>query len=535
MAKIIKRTKKDGTCSYCIRVSNGYDRQGRQVLVNRTFTPPPGLTGKKLEKELQRQADAFEQEVHSGISLDASMKLDDLIERWFTEYADRQLKPKTATEYRKLVPRVSAALGHMKVNQIRPAHLMAFYANLSEGGVRQDSTYTATAVLLKLLPKGQRTRIRGAAGVGEETMRGLCSGKPVSRKTAEKVADAAGLPLSKAFTEKVRAGGKLGGNTQLHYHRFLSSVSEKAVKWQLIDENPCRRTEAPKAAEIEVEALQEEDVAKLLEALQDAPAQYSVITQLALLTGARRGEICALRWSDIDLDAGVISINRTVQNIAGRGTVFTAPKTKRSRRCIKIGPECVQLLREYRQHQKAERFKAGSEWVRWVEIENGKTVDNDLLFTRWNGQPFDPNAVTSWFPGFLAAHDLPAVHFHSLRHTNASLLIAAHVPVTTVSGRLGHAKTSTTTDIYAGFIRSSDAVAADALTDVFSCIKEKDPRITKDGSQGCFCRPREPSTFLPSSRCPFYGIMCPLESALLNRKEVKRPCTNKHKNDDKST
>ena len=60
--------------SYCIRVSNGYDRQGRQVLVNRTFTPPPGLTGKKLEKELQRQADAFEQEVHSGISLDASMK-----------------------------------------------------------------------------------------------------------------------------------------------------------------------------------------------------------------------------------------------------------------------------------------------------------------------------------------------------------------------------------------------------------------------------------------------------------------------------
>ena len=452
MAKIIKRMKKDGSCSYCIRVSNGYDRQGRQVMVNRTFTPPPGMTGKKLEKELQRQADAFEQEVHSGISLDASMKLDELIERWFTEYADKQLKPKTAAEYRKLVPRVSAALGHMKVNQIRPAHLMAFYANLSEDGVRQDSTYMAAAALLKLLPKGKRAKIREAA---------------------EKVAEAAGMPLSKAFTENVREGGKLGGNTQLHYHRFLSSVFAKAVKWQLVDENPCRRTEAPKAAEIEVEALQEEDVARLMEALQDAPTQYSVITQLALLTGARRGEICALRWSDIDLSAGVISINRTVQNIAGRGTVFTAPKTKRSRRCIKIGPDCVALLQEYLQHQKAERFKVGSEWVQRVEIENGRTVDNDLLFTRWNGQPFDPNVVTSWFPGFLAAHDLPAVHFHSLRHTNASLLIAAHVPVTTVSGRLGHAKTSTTTDIYAGFIRSSDAAAADALTDVFSHIKEK--------------------------------------------------------------
>ena len=85
----------------------------------------------------------------------------------------------------------STLLLSMKVNQIRPAHLMAFYANLSEGGVRQDSTYTATAALLKLLPKGQRARIRETAEVGEETMRGLCSGKPVSRKTAEKVADAA--------------------------------------------------------------------------------------------------------------------------------------------------------------------------------------------------------------------------------------------------------------------------------------------------------------------------------------------------------
>ena len=477
MAKIIKRSKKDGTCSYCIRVSNGYDREGRQVLVNRTFTPPPGLTGKKLEKELQRQADAFEQEVHNGISLDASMKVDDLIERWFTEYAEKKLKPKTVYDYRRLVPRISAGLGQLKVCQIKPSHLMTFYSNLEEQGVREDSTYTAVPTLLDQLPKGKRGQIAAAAGVSERTMATLYRCGNVSRSTAEKVASAAGLPLSRAFIEHSKAGGKLNGNTVQHYHRMLSSVFTKAVQWGLVAENPCKRAEAPKAQEVDVQALEEKDVVRLLEALQDAPTQYSVITQLALLTGARRGEICALRWSDIAFDdatgTGVISINRTVQNIAGRGTVFTAPKTKRSRRCIKIGPECVQLLREYRQHQKAERFKVGSEWVRRVEIENGKTVDNDLLFTRWNGQPFDPNAVTSWFPGFLAAHDLLAVHFHSLRHTNASLLIAAHVPVTTVSGRLGHAKTSTTTDIYAGFIRSSDAAAADALTDVFSRIKEK--------------------------------------------------------------
>lgn len=472
MAKITKRTKKDGSCSYCIRVSNGYDRLGRQVLVNRTYTPPPGLTGKKLEKELQRQADAFEQEVRSGISLDASMKVDDLIERWFTEYAEKKLKPKTVYDYRRLVPRISAGLGQLKVCQIKPSHLMAFYSNLEEQGVREDSAYTAVPALLEQLPKGKRGQIAAAAGVSERTMATLYRGGNVSRATAEKVASAAGMPLSRAFIEHSKAGGRLNGNTVQHYHRMLSSVFTKAVQWGLVVENPCKRAEAPKAQEVDVRALEEKDVVRLLEALQDAPTQYSVITQLALLTGARRGEICALRWSDIDMGAGTISIERTLQHIPGKGTVFNPPKTKRSRRCVKVGPDCVQLLQEYRQHQKAERFKIGSEWVRRVEIE-GKRVENDLLFTKWNGAPMDPDDVTTWFGRFLAAHNLPAVHFHSLRHTNASLLIAAHVPVTTVSGRLGHAKTSTTTDIYAGFIRSADAAAAEALTGVFDRIREK--------------------------------------------------------------
>lgn len=210
----------------------------------------------------------------------------------------------------------------------------------------------------------------------------------------------------------------------------------------------------------------------LLDDLSDAPPQYSLIVQLALLIGARRGEICALRWSDIDLEKGTISINRTVQFIPGTGLVFDPPKTKRSRRCIRIGSDCVELLREYQRYQKAERFKIGSEWVRKVEIE-GKTVENDLLFTKWNGAPIDPKTVTTWFPGFLATHDLPPVHFHSLRHTNASILIAAHTPITTVSGRLGHAQTSTTLNYHASAIQSADAAAADTLEGIIKVRERK--------------------------------------------------------------
>ena len=471
MAQIDRRVKKDGSLSYLIRVSCGYTREGRQVTRSLTYTPPAGLKGRKLEKEVQRQAQLFEDSVHSG-ALMPDMKFDEFLDRWFSEYAEKQLKPKTVYDYRRLAPRVSAALGSMKISKIRPAHILEFYSELEKGG-RQDSTYSAKPALLDKLPRGQRTEIARRAGVGDETMRCVYRGKTVSRATAGKVAGAVGLSLSRAFTEHVRGNGKLKGDSVRHYHRFVSSVFERAVRWQIISENPCRRVEPPRAGEVDVQALDENQIAQLYAALHDAPAQFSVITQLALLTGARRGELCALRWSDIDLDAGTLSINRTVQRISGRGLIFNAPKTKRSRRCIKIGPDAVELLTEYRRFQMEERFKVGTAWARTIEIE-GKQTQNDLLFTTCDGHPLDPDRITSWFPQFLQEHDLPAVHFHSLRHTNASLLIGSHVPVTTVSGRLGHARTSTTTDIYAGFIRTSDAAAADALTAVFDRIRAKE-------------------------------------------------------------
>lgn len=173
-------------------------------MVNRTFTPPPGMSGKKLEKELQRQADAFEQEVHAGVLLDASMKVDDLIERWFTEYAEKKLKPKTVYNYRRLVPRISAGLGQLKVCQVKPAHLMAFYSNLEEQGVREDSTYTATPTLLERLPHGKRGQIAKAAGIGEDTMRNVHRGANVSQSTAEKVAGV--VPKRSQSTPRTAAG-----------------------------------------------------------------------------------------------------------------------------------------------------------------------------------------------------------------------------------------------------------------------------------------------------------------------------------------
>jgi len=179
--------------SYLVRVYNGRTQDDKVITRCKTVTPPAGMGKKKAEKWVQEQAVLFEQQVTNGLVLDSDMLLDDLIDRWFEEYANKQLKAKTLYDYRRMRGRISAGLGHLKVSKIKPAHVMAFYNNLEEKGVRRDSTYTATKALLNLLPRGTRGELAKKAGIGQDTMRMVYAGKSISRKTAEKVSAAVGL------------------------------------------------------------------------------------------------------------------------------------------------------------------------------------------------------------------------------------------------------------------------------------------------------------------------------------------------------
>ena len=420
---------------------------------------------------MQEFAHDFEERVQKGLFVASDLTVDGLAEKWMKEYCIPQLKPHTVEGYQQLMPRVSAAIGHIKLENLRPGHIQEFYNQLAQPGIREDGKYKAKAAFIEAFPKGTRIELQKAAGLSQGTMAAIMQGRTVSKQSAEKIAAAAGWAFTKAFS--CTSTDTLSASSQRHYHLMLSSMFSTAVRWQLMDANPCERVTPPKLVEQDVEFLDETGIADLLAALPDAPVQLSVITQLALFTGARRGEICGLRWSNIDLDAGVMAINRNLSYISHKGTIFDYPKTKKSRRCIKLSDDCIALLKDYKQWQMRERLKVGTFWQRTITIEGGKLVKNDLLFTKPDGKPIDPNVVSSWFPVFLREHGLPPCRFHSLRHSNAALLIAAHVPATTVAGRLGHAQVSTTTNIYAAMIRSSDAAAADALGNVFDRIKQR--------------------------------------------------------------
>lgn len=179
---------------------------------------------------------------------------------------------------------------------------------------------------------------------------------------------------------------------------------------------------------------------------------YRTMIILMLDTGLRRGELCGLEWKDFDFEKRTVYIQRNSVYLSGQGVIDETPKTRKAKRTIKLPEETIQMLKQYRAWQMQERLKLGDQWK-----------EHDRLFTQWNGCPIHPQTITGWFRKFINRNDLPQISVHSLRHTNASLLIAAGTNIRTVSSRLGHAQTSTTMDIYAHAIQSADAAAADTI------------------------------------------------------------------------
>ena len=442
--------------TYRITVSCGYDLNGKQIRRTMTWAPEQGMTARQIKKELDRQAVLFEEKCRTGQVLDGNIKFADFAEKWFADYAEKQLKPTTVARYRLLMPRINAAIGHIRLDKLQPHHLMEFYDNLSEVGVREDIRYRSTVDFKALLKQRGITKrdLAKQAGVSVYVLDNLTRGNNVNTTSAHKIADTLHLPLDKVF---LPAGGKdtLSVTTVLHHHRLISSMLDTAVKWQIIFSNPCARVVLPKNKRTEAVYLDEEQTARLLAALGQEHTQYQVIVKLLLYTGMRRGELCGLEWKDIDFERALIFIRRSSLYLAGKGVFEDETKNETSERCMKVSADVITMLRNWHAEQSRERLRLGDQWK-----------DTDRLFTTWNGAPIRPDVISAWFHRFVTKNELPPIHIHSLRHTNATLLIAAGTNLQTVAKRLGHANTTTTSKIYAHAIKSADKAAAETLQDI---------------------------------------------------------------------
>lgn len=455
MANITKRG-----AAYRIKVSCGYDVAGKQIIKSMTWKPEPGMTERQEEKEVQRQAVLFEDKCRSGQVLSGNIRFSEFVGVWMEKYAKPQLKAKTLDAYEYLLKRILPALGHIRLDKLQPQHLLEFYENLREADLKQTVKYRCKKDLKKLLKDQGQTKPSFAArvGVGVTVLNSITQGKNISRESAEKISRAFDLPLLDVF-EPV-GFGQLSEKTVLHHHRLISSILQTAVQWQVIPSNPCSRVRAPRVQHKESQYLEEEQVFYMLERLEEEDEAHRGMIYLLLYSGMRRGELCGLEWSDIDFENDVINIRRNSVYISGKGVITNDPKTSSSIRAEKISHDVIELLSEHKHQQKIQRLSVGAGWI-----------ESDRVFTQWNGAPIFPDGVSKWFRHFMERIGLSGYSLHSLRHTNASLMIASGVDVRTVAARLGHAQTSTTTNIYAHLIRSADEKASEAIEDMLNLKK----------------------------------------------------------------
>lgn len=431
MASIRKRKN-----SYQITVSNGYDASGRKLTETATFTPDPTKTEKQNQKALEIFAFEFEQKVRSGNYLDGEkILLKDYAVRWLSEYAEKQLAYSTYSNYKmNIESRIIPSLGHMKMSQIKPLHIQAMYNSLLSDMARND-------------------------------------GK----------------------------SGRLSTGTIKKVHAILSSMLHTAVLWQIIESNPCDRVAPPasqeqrstcpkhftleqadafiKALDMDIQTnycdRQRTDSAGNLyfvggyQTAKKIPLQIKVFFYMALFGGFRRSEILALTWKDIDFQKNTVDIFKALTLKDHEMTVKTT-KTKTSARTVSLPAPVMHLLHQLLIEQKQYALSLGSQWVG----HRGSSYKDNYIFIQWNGQVMYLDTPYQWFRKILDNYNrqqtdesakLPPITMHGLRHTSATLLISQNVDIRTVSGRLGHAQTSTTMNIYAHSLRKSDEAAAESL------------------------------------------------------------------------
>ena len=250
-----------------------------------------------------------------------------------------------------------------------------------------------------------------------------------------------------AWHTALRNGG-LAPRTIGHAHRVLSKALRDAEKDNLIVKNPTKLQRAPKVADDEVEIVP--DIPALMSALQGW--RHGTVAMVALFTGMRLGEVLALRWDKVDLDAKVIKVREALEQTKRFGIRFKVPKSKAGRRDITLPDILVDALREHRKAQLELRMQLGA----------GKLPDDALLFATIEGKPWAPNLLSTLWLNFARRIGM-RVTFHALRHTHASQLIDQGVDIVTISKRLGHAKPDITLRIYAHMFRKDDSRAAAAI------------------------------------------------------------------------
>jgi len=241
-----------------------------------------------------------------------------------------------------------------------------------------------------------------------------------------------------------------------HLRRVLRAALNQAVKWDLIVRNPATLVSPPKKEKYEFAYLEPEQAKKLFEAASHT--RYEALFTVAISVGLRLGEALGLKWSEVDLEAGTLTVKHQLQRVEGKLTLVE-PKTARARRVVPLPSFAIEALKKHRTRQLEERIFNSDVWQ-----------EQNFVFTSTVGTPADPRNIRRTLETILQESGLPKVRFHDLRHTCATLLLAQGTDARTIMETLGHSQITLTLNTYSHVMPSLQRDAADRMDAVFQNI-----------------------------------------------------------------
>ena len=264
--------------------------------------------------------------------------------------------------------------------------------------------------------------------------------------------------LRPVHVQEFYAQSSLSVSARRRSHVVLSRALDDAVRAQLLALNPAHGVSPPSERRQrdrldEQRALDDGELRALLD--QARGTAHEAPLRLTLATGLRQGELLALRWSDLDLEAGTLTVARNAQILAASGVLFRPPKTRNARRTLEISPATITLLRLHRAQQHEHRLRLGRAWA-----------DGDLVFPSAIGTPWFPRNFYRGYKRLVERSGIARpqeVVWHTLRHTAATHWIKAGVDIHIVSRRLGHASAAFTMDTYGHLLSGMQKRASEVM------------------------------------------------------------------------
>ena len=454
-----RRSANGKVTSYRITVSDGTDHKGNPIRHRILWTPPKkGMTEKQMEKEAFIAAAKYEEQIKMGYFIDNNRTFCDYAQ-YVMELKERTgVKTSTIDRYLEMLPRIYDAIGHLKLCQIRPQHLNDFYQQLGQMGMRADAQ---RAVPKRIFAKRfyalnvSQAELAKQAGIGYQTLNTALKGNTIRVDKATAISEAMGMPFSALFDVKENLK-PLSPKTVREHHRLISTILAQAEKEMLIPYNPAHKATPPKVERSVPEYYQPEEMDEILEALEKAPIRWKAIAYILIDTGCRRGEALGLKWDKIDLETGLIVIDRSLLYSPSRGIYEGNTKTNDVRAMI-LAPQTLEVLKAWKE-----------EYEEWKAINGDRWKNSPYVFVREDGSPMHPDGITDWLAKFSKEHVLPHLHPHAFRHTAASTMIMNGVDVVTAAAEMGHASPTTTANIYAHQFAIARAKAAGVRGGVFS-------------------------------------------------------------------